>query len=70
MVGGGRGGSTVTLNEEPGKVSLRKQYLNQDLKVQDRSTMLDTEKGLQAARTTHARALRWGGAELVPLHFL
>lgn len=59
MVGGDGGGSTVTFDGEPGRISLRKQYLNQDLKDQERSTVLSMEKGYQAARTAHRKALRW-----------
>lgn len=60
MVGGDGGASTVTLDGEPGRVSLRKQHSNQDLKDQERSPVLGLEKGFQAARTAHRKALRWG----------
>ena len=51
------------LNGEPGKVSLRKQYLNQDLKYQDRPTMFNI--GRRGFRLQEQHMQRpWGEIEL------
>lgn len=55
--------SNVMLNGEPGKVSGRKQYLNQDLKYQERPTVFNTGRRSDRLQEQHMQR-PWGEMDL------